>query len=123
MARDNRITLGQMLDAARRLSELARTRDPRAFERAVEEGSAYGRGDDDVTLLAMLHLIQRLGEAASRLSADFRAAHPELPWAEMIGMRNRIVHSYDDLDPRIIWRVASEDVEPVIAAVERILAD
>lgn len=69
----------------------------------------------------MLHLIQRLGEAASRLPADFRAAHPEFPWVEMIGMRNRIVHSYDDVDPDIVWRVASEHVVPVIAALERVL--
>ena len=110
MARDDRVTLEQMLDAARRLSGLARERGRDAF------------GRDDVAQLAMLHLIQRLGEAASRLGAEFRTAHPELPWGPMIGMRNRIVHSYDDLDPDIIWRIASEDVEPVIAAVERILA-
>lgn len=110
MARDDRVALEQMLDAARRLSGLARGRGREAF------------GRDDVVQLAMLHLIQRLGEAASRLGADFRAAHAELPWGEMIGMRNRIVHSYDDLDPDISWRIASADVEPVIAAVERILA-
>jgi uncharacterized protein with HEPN domain len=37
-------------------------------------------------------------------------------------MRNRIVHGYDDLDPDIVWRVGSEDIEPVIAALERALA-
>jgi uncharacterized protein with HEPN domain len=110
MARDDRVTLEQMLDAARRLSRLARGRSYDAF------------AGDDVAQLATLHLIQRLGEAASRLTAEFRGAQPELPWGEMIGMRNRIVHSYDDLDPEIIWRIASEDVEPVIAAVERILS-
>jgi uncharacterized protein with HEPN domain len=41
----------------------------------------------------------------------------------MVGMRNRIVHGYDELDPDIEWRVASEDIEPVIAALERALAD
>jgi uncharacterized protein with HEPN domain len=40
----------------------------------------------------------------------------------MIGMRNRIVHGYDDLDPDSAWKVAAEDVEPVIAALERALA-
>lgn len=110
MGRSDRSSLQSMLDAARRLRGIARDR---------------GRGSlavDDVTLLAMLHLIQRLGEAASRLSADFRARHDEFPWSEMIGMRNRIVHSYDDLDADIIWRIATEDVEPVIAALERALA-
>lgn len=111
MARDDRVSLGQMLDAARRLSAMARERTRETFAR------------DETGQLAMIHLIQRLGEAASRISADFRFARTEFPWAEMVGMRNRIVHGYDELDPDIVWRVASEDVEPVIAALERALAD
>jgi uncharacterized protein with HEPN domain len=108
MPRDDRTTLGLMLDTALRLRGLARQSGRGAF--------------DDVAQLALLHLIQRLGEGASRLSADFRSGHPEFPWAEMIGLRNRIVHGYDDLDPDVVWRVAVEDVEPVIAALERALA-
>jgi uncharacterized protein with HEPN domain len=110
MARDDRLHLEQMLDAARRVNRLAHEWGRRDFD------------DEDVVQLASLQLIQRLGEAASRLTADFRAAHPEFPWTEMIGLRNRIVHSYDDVDPDIIWQVASADVEPVIAALERVLA-
>jgi uncharacterized protein with HEPN domain len=77
---------------------------------------------DEVRQLAVLHLIQVLGEAASRVTAAFRDAHPEIPWAQLVGMRNRIVYGYDHVDPDIVWRVATEDVEPVLAAVERILA-
>jgi uncharacterized protein with HEPN domain len=110
MPRSDALTLELMLDTARRLRALSRTRARAAFDA------------DDVAQLAMLHLIQRLGEGASRLSADFRAQHPEFPWAEMIGMRNRIVHGYDDLDPDIVWRIATDDIEPVIAGLERALA-
>jgi len=110
MPRSDRLTLEQMLDTAQRIRALARERSREAFE------------TDEVVQLALLHLIQRLGEAASRLSADFRAGHEEFPWAEMIGMRNRIVHGYDDLDPDIVWRVATADIEPVIAGLDRALA-
>jgi uncharacterized protein with HEPN domain len=110
MPRDDRSTLEQMLDTATRIRTLTRARTRDAFE------------TDEVAQLALLHLIQRLGEGASCLSADFRADHPEFPWAEMIGMRNRIVHGYDDMDPDIVWRVGSEDIEPVIAGLERALA-
>ena len=110
MPRNDRLSLELMLDTASRLHALSRDR------------SRHDLDTDDVALLAMLHLIQRLGEAASRLSADFRDAHPELPWGGMIGMRNRIVHAYDDLDPDIVWHVATDDVEAVIAALERVLA-
>lgn len=111
MARSERWTLEQMLDTAQRIRALVRPHTHESF--AV----------DDVTHLALLHLIQRLGEAASRLPADFRSAHDEFPWAEMIGMRNHIVHGYDDLDAEIVWRVATDDIEPVVAALERVLVE
>ncbi len=100
-----------MLDTAQRISALARPHTRESLEA------------DEIAHLALLHLIQRLGEAASRLSADFRSAHDEFPWAEMIGMRNRIVHAYDDLDSEVVWHVATDDIEPVVAALERVLAD
>lgn len=110
MPPNDQTTLEQMLETARRIRTLPGGAGREQFE------------SDDVAHLALLHLIQRLGEAASRLSADFRAEHQEFPWAEMIGMRNRIVHGHDDEDPDILWRVATEDIEPVIAALERVLA-
>jgi uncharacterized protein with HEPN domain len=110
MARDDRITLEQMLDVVRRIRTIAQGQTRDAFDA------------DEVRQLALLHLIQMLGEAASRTSAAFRDAHPELPWVQMIGMRNRIVHGYDHVDPDIVWRVATEDVEPVLAALERLVS-
>jgi uncharacterized protein with HEPN domain len=110
MARDDRLTLEQMLETVGRIRAIVRGMDRAAFD------------GDLVRQLALLHLIQRLGEAASRVSATLRDAHPELPWTQMVGMRNRIVHGYDHVDPDIIWRVATEDVEPVLAALERILS-
>jgi len=109
MSRDDRLTLRQMLDTVCQIRGLA-------------QGLTRAEFDADIIRhLALLHLIQRLGEAASRLSADFRTGHPEFPWAEMIGMRNRIVHGYDEVDPDIVWRVATEDLEPVVAGLERAL--
>lgn len=110
MPRNDRLTLEQMLDTAQRIVALARRHTRESL-------------DAEVAHLALLHLIQRLGEVASRLSADFRATHEEFPWAEMIGMRNRIVHGYHDLDAEIVWRVATDDIEPVLASLERALAD
>jgi uncharacterized protein with HEPN domain len=109
MAHDDQLTLSQMLEAVRRIRSIVRGMDGAAFNA------------DEIRQLALLHLIQRLGEAASRVSASLRDNHPELPWAQMVGMRNRIVHGYNHLDPEIVWRVATEDVEPVLAALERIV--
>ncbi len=110
MARDDRLSLEHMLETVHRIRGIVRGQSRPGFDA------------DDLRQLALLHLIQVLGEAASRVSADLRARHPELPWAAMIGMRNRIVHGYDHVDPDIVWRVATEDVEPVLAALDRLLA-
>lgn len=110
MATDDRDRLLHMLGTVRRIRVLVRGQRRAAFD------------EDEVRQLALLHLIQILGEASSRVSAGFRDRHPELPWGQMVGMRNRIVHGYDHLDPDIVWRVATDDVEPVLAALERILA-
>lgn len=109
MPTDDRLTLAQMLDTVRRIRSFVRGVERQAFE------------TDEVRQLAVLHLIQVLGETASRVSAPLRAAHPELPWTEMVGLRNRIVHGYDHVDPDIVWRVATADVEPVLAALERLV--
>jgi uncharacterized protein with HEPN domain len=109
MVPDDGLTLGQMLDTVRRIRGVVRGQTRAAFDA------------DEVRQLALLHLIQMLGEAASRVSAAFREVHPEVPWAQMVGMRNRIVHGYDHVDPDIVWRVATEDVELVLAALERIV--
>ena len=106
---DDRVTAAQMLDAVRRIRAIVRGQTRDAFEA------------DEVRQLALLHLIQVLGQVASRTTAALRDAHPELPWAQMVAMRNRIVHGYDDVDPDIVWRVATEDVEPVLAALEQML--
>lgn len=107
--RDDRLTLEQMLDTVQRIRGVIRGRSREAFE------------GDEIRQLALLHLIQLLGEAASRISAEFRDRHPEFPWGQMVGMRNRIVHGYDAVDPDIVWRVATDDLEPVLAALERAL--
>ena len=64
-----------------------------------------------------------IGEAASKVSAPTRARAPELPWNEIVGMRNRLVHGYASVDLDIVWDVVSGDLAEVIAALEKLLAD
>jgi uncharacterized protein with HEPN domain len=64
-----------------------------------------------------------VGEAAGTLGRkhlDFAAKYPELPWRDMVGMRNRIAHNYFDLDPGVIWRTTREDLPELVQRLEDI---
>ena len=68
--------------------------------------------------LAILKSIEIIGEAASRVSAGTKEAHPEIPWREIIGMRNRLVHAYFDVNLIRVWDTVQEDLPALIAQLE-----
>jgi uncharacterized protein with HEPN domain len=78
--------------------------------------------DTDRTLgLATLRCLEIVGEAASHIPESLRQQHPQIPWPQIIGTRNRLVHGYDLVDYDIIWSTIAEDLPPLIAALEKIL--
>jgi len=78
--------------------------------------------DTDRTLgLATLRCLEITGEAASHVPESLRQQHPRIPWPQIIGTRNRLVHGYDLMDYDIIWSTVTEDLPPLIAELEKIL--
>ena len=71
--------------------------------------------------LALTHLVEILGEAAARVSMPARDKHPQIPWADIVGMRNRLIHRYDVVDLNLLWDTVETDLPPLIAALEGIL--
>ena len=67
---------------------------------------------------AVVKAVENIGEAASRVSADTRQAHPEIPWTQIIGMRNRLVHAYFDINLDILWQVVQDDLPALITQIE-----
>ncbi len=65
--------------------------------------------------LAILHLVGIVGEAANRVSAGTRSKIPKVPWRDIIGMRNPIIHGYDTIDTAMLWDTVKEDL-PLLAA-------
>ena len=77
--------------------------------------------EDKVTRYAVIHQLLVIGEAAKRLSSEFRNAHTEIPWKSMAGMRDRLVHRYDEIDFDEVWKVARDEVPQLRAALEPII--
>lgn len=68
---------------------------------------------------AVLHELLVLGEAAKRVSPDFRSQHADVPWKAIAGMRDRLVHGYDDVDLDLVWKTITDDLPALIERLER----
>lgn len=85
------------------------------------EGLNYERYlQSDLYQNAIFKVLETIGEAASRISDTTREAHPEIPWPNVVGLRNRIVHAYFEIDLEVIWNIVTDDVPGLIAELERI---
>jgi uncharacterized protein with HEPN domain len=76
---------------------------------------------DRMLLFAVVRAIEVLGEAASQISDDMRSRAADVPWRAMVGMRNRIVHAYFDIDADIVWKTAVEEVPGLLPRLRELL--
>lgn len=76
---------------------------------------------DRMLLLSLIKEIEIVGEAASQISDETRSAYPEVPWAIVRAMRNRLIHAYADVNTAIVWKTIEEDLPKLAADLERIL--
>jgi uncharacterized protein with HEPN domain len=73
--------------------------------------------------LALVRLLEIVGEAASRVTPDSRAAYDLIPWADIVGLRNRLIHGYDSVDPDILWDILTEDLPLLAEQLRHALGD
>jgi len=74
---------------------------------------------DRKTQSAILHQLLILGEATKRLSPSFRQAHPRMPWREITGMRDRLIHAYDRVDVEMVWTALNKRLPSLLAFLEQ----
>lgn len=94
MRRDDVLRIRHMLDALD------------AGSRFIAERARADLDSDDMLLFALVRAVEIVGEAASKISPEGRAMLPTVPWADVIGMRNRVVHAYFDINRDILWSTA-----------------
>ncbi len=96
-----------MLDHARETVVLAQGRARMDLDR------------DRMFNLALVRLLEIVGEAAGRIAERVRARYPAVPWAQVVGLRNRLIHGYDAVDFDILWEIVTRDLPPLVEALER----
>lgn len=77
---------------------------------------------DAMLLLAMVKAIEIVDEAASKVTQERQSEIPQIPWPQIISMRNRLTHAYFDIDTDILWQTVVEDLPPLIEKLEQVLS-
>jgi uncharacterized protein with HEPN domain len=104
------IRLRHMLDAAREAVSFARNKNRSDLD------------SDRMLVLSIVKSVEIIGEAASTITKEFREKHKEIPWANIIAMRNRLIHVYFDIDLDRVWDTVIDDLPPLIAALEKVIS-
>jgi len=97
---------------------LAAARKASAYLEAIT-WSAFS--DDEIRQNAVAYQVQIIGEAAGRVSQEFRQAHPEVAWSEIIGMRHKIVHNYRELRRDVLWSTARDSAPELIKQLQPLI--
>lgn len=105
----DRVRLQHMLDAAH---------DALTF---TQNRSRNDLDTDRMLTLALVKCIEIIGEAAGQVSRETRITVPDIPWANIVGMRNRLIHVYHDVNHDIVWQTIQQDLPGLIPKLETIL--
>jgi uncharacterized protein with HEPN domain len=76
---------------------------------------------DDKTASAVVKKFEIIGEATKQLSSEVRQKYPEVPWSDMAGMRDRLIHGYFGVDYEVVWRTIKERIPQVKPQIRKIL--
>jgi uncharacterized protein with HEPN domain len=107
---DDKTRLQHILDAGQKIQNFAAEHTRESFEK------------DEMLQLALVRLIEIIGEAASKISQEFRDEHTTIAWQAIIGMRNRLVHAYFAIDYDIVWNTISIAIPELVKQIKAIQA-
>ena len=108
MAKDDLVRLRHMMDSAMEAVEL------------IHGKSRSDLDTNRVLSLALVRLLEILGEAASKVTTGTRQKTPTIPWSQIVSLRHRLIHGYDTINMDILWKILTDDLPPLIAQLQRI---
>ena len=103
--KDDSIYIDHILNSINRILDYISGKDRESFEA------------DLVTQDAVVRQLEIIGEATKRVSKELRSKHPDIPWSDMAGMRDVLIHDYIDVDFGVVWKTASEDIPNLKALI------
>jgi uncharacterized protein with HEPN domain len=106
---DDKISLQYMLDHAEETLSISQGRSRNDLDK------------DRLLALGLIKLVENIGEAAVRVSTSIKEAYPEIPWKQIVGTRNRLIHGYDEVDYDVLWRIVSVELSPLAQQIKQIL--
>ena len=110
MKAEDRIRLQHMIEAAHAAQQFMTGRQRADLD------------NDQMLLFAVVRAIEIVGEAATRVSDETRAATPTVPWPAIIGMRNRVVHAYFSIDREVVWKTVTAELPLLLPTLQAALA-
>lgn len=108
MRRDDAIRVKHMIDAAREALSFAKDK------------TRQNLSSDRMLTLSLIKSIEIIGEAASTVTEETRNQYPEIPWRNIVGMRNRLIHVYYDIDLDRVWDTITDDLPGLIVLLNKI---
>ncbi len=108
MSKDDLVRLRHMQDSAKEAVEL------------IQGKSRSDLDTNRVLSLALVRLLEVLGEAANRVTTPTRQQNPNIPWSQIVSLRHRLIHGYDTINLDILWKILTDDLPPLIAQLEKI---
>ena len=109
MLKPDLVRIHHMLDAAKEILDFSK-----------------GKNCDDLDTdrklnLSLVHLLEIIGEAAVGVSKELCEKYPKVPWKVIVGMRNRLIHGYYDIDLDIVWKTVNEEISPLVVELEKLI--
>lgn len=103
--------VNDILDATTKITEFTKNMDYSVFIK------------DEKTVFAVIRALEIIGEAAKNIPGSMRIKYPNVPWKEITGIRNKLIHEYFGVDHEVIWRTIKEDIPPLNSEISRILKE
>ena len=90
------------------------------FQRYIKDVDYKSFSDNDMLVEACVFNLSQLGEIANKIDTEFETAHPQVPWRQIYGLRNRIIHDYEGINLKLIWEIIKDDLPELLKELDKL---